>query len=155
MNGTKEITEADVVSDFNKLKNINIKTISMLSLVGNKTVNYFTLNERLNTKTKTGISFLDFLKNIYKYNECNYYERFMQNNEHFSLIKNQYSYFKMYHGSICIFKPLIAMQIYDIYKPQSVLDPTMGWGGRLVGAGAANVPHYIGIDNNEKLNLLL
>ena len=43
------------------------------------------------------------------------------------------------------------MQIYNMYKPQSVLDFTMGWGGRLIGACAYNVPMYIGIDANKNL----
>jgi 16S rRNA G966 N2-methylase RsmD len=34
---------------------------------------------------------------------------------------------------------------------QSVLDPTMGWGGRLVGCASLDIPHYIGIDSNTHL----
>lgn len=43
------------------------------------------------------------------------------------------------------------MEIYCKYKPHSVLDFTMGWGGRLVGACALNIPNYIGIDLNQNL----
>jgi len=43
------------------------------------------------------------------------------------------------------------MEIYNKFKPHTVLDPTMGWGGRLVGACALNVPKYIGIDLNKDL----
>jgi tRNA G10 N-methylase Trm11 len=50
-----------------------------------------------------------------------------------------------------VFRPLVAMEIYAKYKPTSVLDFTCGWGGRLIGACALNVPKYIGIDINHAL----
>jgi tRNA G10 N-methylase Trm11 len=43
------------------------------------------------------------------------------------------------------------MEIYQRFKPNSVLDPTCGWGGRMVGAVVSKVPHYIGIDLNQNL----
>lgn len=43
------------------------------------------------------------------------------------------------------------MEIYYKFKPHTVLDFTMGWGGRLVGACALDVPKYIGIDLNKNL----
>jgi 16S rRNA G966 N2-methylase RsmD len=43
------------------------------------------------------------------------------------------------------------MEIYKKFKPTSILDFTMGWGGRLVGACALDIKNYIGIDSNKKL----
>jgi hypothetical protein len=43
------------------------------------------------------------------------------------------------------------MEIYSKYKPSSILDFCAGWGGRLIGACALNVPEYIGIDINGGL----
>lgn len=43
------------------------------------------------------------------------------------------------------FNPLTAKYIYNLLKPKLVLDFSMGWGGRMLGAVAANVD-YIGID---------
>jgi hypothetical protein len=43
------------------------------------------------------------------------------------------------------------MDYYCRFRPNSVLDMTMGWGGRLVGACALDVPKYIGIDANVHL----
>jgi hypothetical protein len=46
----------------------------------------------------------------------------------------------------------MAMEIYCKYSPKiAILDPTMGWGGRLVGACALDLPKYIGIDSNRNL----
>jgi len=65
--------------------------------------------------------------------------------------KKWYYIFNLYHGAISIFKPVLAMEIYHKFKPHTVLDMTMGWGGRLVGACALDVPEYIGIDMNKDL----
>ena len=62
-----------------------------------------------------------------------------------------YRVFKLHCGSIGLFKPLTAMEIYSRFKPKSILDFTMGWGGRLVGACALDIPNYIGIDSNKQL----
>ena len=43
------------------------------------------------------------------------------------------------------------MNIYQLFRPRSILDFTMGWGGRYIGACALNIPHYIGIDMNHEL----
>jgi tRNA1(Val) A37 N6-methylase TrmN6 len=43
------------------------------------------------------------------------------------------------------------MEIYQKFKPSSILDFTCGWGGRLLGACALNIPKYIGIDINKNL----
>jgi hypothetical protein len=57
----------------------------------------------------------------------------------------------LYYSAVSIFKPLIAMDVYCKYEPKCILDFTMGWGGRLVGACALDVPKYIGIDYNKQL----
>jgi tRNA1(Val) A37 N6-methylase TrmN6 len=52
-----------------------------------------------------------------------------------------------------IFRPIVAADIYKRYNPKSVLDFTAGWGGRMVGACAVNVPKYTGIEINNLLKL--
>lgn len=50
------------------------------------------------------------------------------------------------------FRPSVAKIIYDIYKPHTVLDFSMGWGDRLLGAHASHyVKKYVGIDPNVNL----
>ena len=43
------------------------------------------------------------------------------------------------------------MNVYSMFQPKSILDFTCGWGGRLIGAVALNIPKYTGIDLNEDL----
>lgn len=51
--------------------------------------------------------------------------------------------------TVSIFKPWIAAYVYDKYLPNGgiVVDPTMGWGGRLIGCVGRNVK-YCGFDLN-------
>jgi len=51
---------------------------------------------------------------------------------------------------VCVFKPTIAKFIYTKFKPSAVLDPTAGWGGRLMGAVCSGIK-YTGIDTNISL----
>lgn len=54
-------------------------------------------------------------------------------------------------SAINIFRPIVAIEIYQRFQPTSILDFTCGWGGRLLGACALNIPKYIGIDINKNL----
>lgn len=50
------------------------------------------------------------------------------------------------------FRPSAAKTIYDYFKPKRVLDFSMGWGDRLIGADTSNyVKRYVGIEPNPNL----
>jgi len=53
-------------------------------------------------------------------------------------------------GAIVFFKSSTAKYIYKKFNATSVLDFTMGWGGRMLGAMASDV-NYIGVDTNTNL----
>jgi hypothetical protein len=160
----KMITLDDAIKDFNKLKLMgnnfvkNSCNISPRCRTGNNIVDYFTFTERLNTKGKYDVNFFEFLVNIEEFkkkkfisNMLKYYEDVKNKNK----TKNNYIVLKEVYNicisAINIFRPLVAMEIYTKYNPTSVLDFTCGWGGRLVGACALNIPNYIGIDINNNL----
>jgi hypothetical protein len=50
------------------------------------------------------------------------------------------------------FKPNCAKHLYDFFGAKRILDPSAGWGDRLVGFLASNAESYIGIDPNTKLH---
>ncbi len=54
--------------------------------------------------------------------------------------------------TVSIFKPWIAHKIYELYLPNggTVIDPSMGWGGRLIGCMNKNIK-YIGYDLNKNV----
>jgi hypothetical protein len=155
-----DITDEDLLEDYKKLVEIGCgKKHAKLSRVGNKVVNKFTATERLNT-----------VYNLYRKNRICFYDVYYNKNvlKTQKRIKQMLSFYKknrssvpdtkvwfriasFYFNNVSIFDPLLALDVYCKYKPTCVLDFTMGWGGRLVGACAAGVPKYIGIDNNKQL----
>jgi hypothetical protein len=55
-----------------------------------------------------------------------------------------------FNQSVVFFKPSTAKWIYSKFNATHVLDPTAGWGGRMLGANALGI-HYTGIDTNTSL----
>ena len=142
-----------LLDDYTKLREIKRNDIKnkLMSTIGRYTVDYFTALERHETKGRRGISFFTFLKNKPKGDYIDRglkYKGYIRSNAPIKIWKDL---FRLYYGSISIFKPIVAMFIYNKYKPKSILDMTMGWGGRLVGACALDVEKYTGIDINTKL----
>lgn len=63
---------------------------------------------------------------------------------------NVYECFRINLGSIVMFKSTTAKYLYQKYKATHVLDPTAGWGGRMLGAWALDID-YTGIDTNTEM----
>jgi len=123
----------------------------MKSNTGNKFVDYFTFYERLNTTLKGKMSFYEFWEQRHKYKNKKSVKSLFKYEADKPDNKIWYDYFRLYMGSNNMFKPVMAMYLYHKYNPTSILDFTMGWGGRLVGATALDIPNYIGIDQNINL----
>lgn len=49
------------------------------------------------------------------------------------------------------FRPTVAKDIIDFFNAKSVLDFSMGWGGRLLGFHTSNAESYVGIDPNSSI----
>ena len=146
----KNITEEEAISDYNHLKQMNLTKITNETRIGNKFVDYFTFRQRLETIGVKGFSYFDFLKNT-EYHKKKYIKNLLDYEKDEDKDIALYRIFKLHAGSIGLFKPLTAMEIYNRFSPKSVLDFCMGWGGRLVGACALDIDNYIGIDTNKKL----
>jgi len=156
----KNITLDDIKLDFDNLKEIgsNAKSISERCRIGNNVVDYFTFVERLETKGKYNANFFEFISNIEEFkkkkfiqNMLEYYDKVKNKNK----TKNKYIVWKETYNicisAINIFRPIFAMEIYDKYKSERVLDFCAGWGGRVIGAAALNIKKYIGIEINSSL----
>lgn len=146
----KPITEEEAIKHYKLLTTININNITNETRIGNKFVDYFTFRQRLDTIGIKGFNYFDFVSNT-EYHEKKYIKKLLDyqkgDDKHVAL----YRIFKLHAGSIGLFKPLTAMEIYSRFKPTAILDFTMGWGGRLVGACVLDIPNYIGIDTNKSL----
>lgn len=149
------ISDKDVLDDFNKLVEIGCDINKKLSRIGNNVVNKYTATERMNTVGRHHLSFFDVWFNKKRLNKEKYVKQFFnfykKNNKTYPEIKIMFRLSNLYFSAVSIFKPLVAMEVYCRFKPTCVLDFTMGWGGRLVGACALNIPKYIGIDSNKNL----
>ena len=146
----KNITEEEAIKDYNHLKEIDLKKVGSETRIGNKFVDFFTFRQRLDTIGIKGFSYYDFLKDT-EYHKKKYIKNLLDYQKGEDRDVALYRIFKLHAGSIGLFKPLTAMEIYSRFKPTSALDFCSGWSCRLVGACALDVPNYIGIDTNKSL----
>lgn len=126
-----------------------------LGRIGTPALDYFFLHHRLKAKTKRHISFVDAMKDntlrdkltglVTQYKKIDPSSLTPQ-----ELLRNQYSVFQLYFGTINQFRPTVAKFVYCQLKPTAVLDFSAGWGGRCLAAMSMGIP-YIGIDANIKL----
>lgn len=58
-----------------------------------------------------------------------------------------YECHRLNKGSIVLFKSSTAKYIYKLFNAKNVLDPTAGWGGRLLGSSSLDIK-YTGYDTN-------
>ena len=121
--------------------------------LGNNVVDAFTLPERLHTKGHQGISFYEFWNNRKYYMQKPYIRKMLDFYKSRKIDKvRKYKYiYNLYFSSISIFRPVVAIDVYCQVKANRVLDFTMGWGGRLVGACALSLEAYYGVDLNKQL----
>lgn len=156
----KNISIDIVEKEMNELIKIgnNADKMSSRSRVGNNIVDHFTFTQRLHTKGKYNINYYEFINNIDEFknkkfiqNMLNYYENVKNKNK----TKNKYIVYKEVYNicisAINIIRPLVYMEIYSKYKPNTILDFCAGWGGGAVAACALNINNYIGVEINTNL----
>lgn len=152
--------EEQIVTSWEKLRALKCKGAIAAAAgirLGNDIVDKFTLIERLHTKGHVGIDFYTFWYNRAHFRKVGYVKKMLEyyakNRRNIDEIRIWKYIFNLYFGSITIFRPVMAMEVYCRFRPKiAVLDPTMGWGGRLVGACALDIPKYIGVDANQNLD---
>ena len=147
----RTITLEEALADFAKLQEVKCNKINQRSLIGNKSMDFFTFSPRLKTKGKKGLSFVEYEKtNRYKEKEYEHRLYKMGMEAHKNPAKAKYNVFRLYYDSISAFKPIIAKHIYCKFNPTTVLDFSAGWGGRAIACMALNI-NYIGFDTNTDL----
>lgn len=154
----KEHTTESALHDYEKIKLAikDLDNVKPLSPIGLNFIENFVQLELLSTKSKQGISFFDFWYNRDFYmsrdnSTTNLINSIKKNKPYLTEIKIGKQVFNLYYGSIHIFRPINALKVYKQFQPNTILDFTMGWGGRLLAATLLNIPKYIGIDYNTKL----
>ena len=165
-NKIKCISEEDMKNDYEMLKNMMVAaTTTSASVefnkrcrVGNNFVDFFTFRERLETRGKYNINFYDFITNIEEFKKKKFIQTMLtyyETTKNARGLKNEYIVLKEVYNicisAINIFRPLIAVEVYQRFKPTRILDFSAGWGGRAVGAAVCNIS-YFGIDINAGLH---
>ena len=156
----KKITPKMVDTEMDKLIEIgkNANTISPRSRIGNNVVDFFTFQQRLETRGKYNVNFFEFLQNIEEFKKkkfiqtmLNYYANVKNKNK----TKNDFVVYKEVYNicisAINIMRPLNCMEIYTKYKAKKVLNFCAGWGGSTVAASALQLDAHYGIEINSAL----
>ncbi len=128
------------------------KDFKPLSHKYNQIADHFTRVERIQTKGRKGISFVEFCERINK-GIIDYpsVERCLQQYPKQSRLHSLKYAYNLYYGYIGNFGMWNAINFLRRYKPKHVLDPTAGFGNRMIAACAVGVETYTGIDSNKEL----
>ena len=167
-NKIKCISETCMKNDYEMLKNMMVAATTTAAeanvefnercRVGNNVVDFFTFRERLETRGKYNINFYDFFTNIEEFKKKKFIQTMLtyyETTKNARGLKNECIVLKEVYNicisAINIFRPLLAIEVYQRFKPTRILDPCTGWGGRAVGAAVCNIS-YFGLDINAGLH---
>jgi len=144
----KLISNDDLNRDLKNLKNFDA-TENRNNFYGNPFLYHFQFKNLLNCKREKG-------KTIYElYADKSAWSKLIdsarkRNRGGRTAAGNVFECFRINLGSIVMFKSTTAKYLYKKYSVKSVLDPTAGWGGRMLGAWALDIS-YTGIDTNTNM----
>lgn len=158
-NAIKHITKEVALKDFENLVTIHPTQKDLTKLIGNKFINYYMFPYRLDTRCnrRKGVNFYEFYQNPSSYLTKHATTFYNKSLKHGRSKKNttkpykSYDFFTNWFCNVVIFKPLVSKYLYQLYKPHTILDISMGWGGRLLGAMSIPEINYIGFDTNIDL----
>jgi hypothetical protein len=146
---SKKLSNENLVIELMKLRKYSADE-NKRCFVGNPILYHFQLENLCRTKVKTG-SFKDMMDDDEKrarcWENCNKYAKNSRpNNAPLRL----FEIWRRMSGAVVFFKPSTAKFLYKKFNATAVLDPTAGWGGRMLGAYALDIA-YTGIDTNTAL----
>lgn len=143
----KKISHEQLVYDLKKLKEFKADT-NCIKLCGNRFLYHFQTENILSVKRPVHPCLKDIMENEIEYTK--FIKEIIQRNNTGKLLDRIFQCYRVNRGSVVFFKPATAKYLYKKYSATHVLDPTAGWGGRMLGAHALDI-HYTGIDTNTDL----
>lgn len=144
----KLISELARQQDLDKLKAFDA-TSNTNSFYGNKFLYHYQLPNLMRCRRGTADTIYDMYADPVKWNKLLASTR-KRARKGPSLASNVFECFRINHGSVVMFKATTAKYLYTKYGATRVLDPTAGWGGRMLGAWALGID-YTGIDTNTNM----
>lgn len=162
-------TISDGIVNFIELRQLDVDTEQPTkAITGNLALDYYMEGERLKTKNEQGKSQYTMWSNLNtrkRLYEDTYslkkgvlaHEGFYKPSEKrkekiFGRLTDRHirGGLQMSVNAVNQFKPAVAKWLYSRFKATSVIDFSAGWGGRMLGAMALDIP-YIGIDTNVSI----
>jgi 16S rRNA G966 N2-methylase RsmD len=125
-------------------------TLTALSNAGLKFIDHFTFAQRLAVRGKMDMNFFDFFANWKTLRERKYINNLLEFYDMDESPKTIYKIYNLAINNVHAFRPVVALQICDRFKPTHILDPCAGWGGRALAAHIYGAK-YTGYDCNTDL----
>jgi len=144
----KQITTKELIRDLNNLKKFDAST-NANCFYGNPFLYHFQFKNLLKCRRKDGKTIYDIANDTTEWNKLIENTK-KRNRGGRTAAGNVFECFRINLGSIVMFKSTTAKYLYKKYNATSVLDPTAGWGGRMLGAWALGID-YTGIDTNIEM----
>ena len=118
------------------------------SFVGNKLIYHFQILSMMKTRRDKKLSFYERINNEQEYIKL--HNNTIKRNRTGDMRERLLQCHNINKGSIVAFKSSQAIHCYNKFDTKAILDPTAGWGGRLLGAWSMGID-YTGIDTNINL----
>jgi hypothetical protein len=146
----KQLTDDELTNALKTLKKFKTTDEPPRCFAGNPVLYHYMMDALCSVQLKNG-SFKDVMDSEKRRNDtwakANQYANGSREN---NLPMRLFELWRRMNGAIVFFKPTTAMYVYKKYGATSVLDPTAGWGGRMLGAWASGIA-YTGFDTNKDL----
>jgi hypothetical protein len=139
----KKLTKDELIKNLNKVKEYDACE-NKRCFAGNKFLYHFQLENLCKVKVNGKPSLEDIIEdeNLYK----TLWKNMVAYNRSGNIPTRLFEAWRL-NGAVSFFKSTTSKYIYKITKATKVLDPTAGWGGRMIGAWALDIS-YTGIDTN-------
>lgn len=144
----KNITTAELCRDLDNIKKFSATT-NKNSFAGNPFLYHFQFRNLLKCRRQDGKTIYDIHRDSLAWDKLIESTR-DRNRGGRTAAGNVFECFRINLGSVVMFKATTAKYLYKKYNAKSVLDPTAGWGGRMLGAWAQGI-NYTGIDTNIEM----
>lgn len=143
---SKQLSADQRRKDISTLKSWAADT-NMLKFCGNRYLYHYQIANLCKTRYRNRPSLYEKLSDPTLYAAL---YRSMESFSHPGLLATRILEAHRFNGAVVFFKPAVAKFLFKHYGATRVLDPTAGWGGRMLGAHSLGIS-YTGIDTNLSL----
>lgn len=144
----KNITTSELHRDLDNLNKFDANT-NANNFAGNPFLYHYQFRNLLKCRRQDGKTIYDIWNDAAEREKLIEQTR-LRNRGGRTAAGNIFECFRINLGSVVMFKSTTAKYLYKKYRAKSVLDPTAGWGGRMLGAWSLGI-NYTGIDTNIEM----